>query len=282
VAVTPAIYLINFLLLYMASPELAASMPAYRAPIPPEVVDCLEQNPAGCPYADLARFFDEQTSSVAACEERPAVDRRLLPIRDRTRLLLSLFDGGGDRRQVCVWPSQCLEYPRWERLAPRKFSWPEQINEPLGTKRAEQLARLLGMDDGMVLSDAEYQCLIGTPPRTQDQEIIFRSTNDLTNSNGSAEIPLASYGLSVDEQGDVRSDCAPDAPCLEFNALLAGPLEEIAAECGFLEKFLRVVAETPFLQFGADGNPCQEGAKPACIVEAICTGGGGTANGCTD
>jgi hypothetical protein len=53
-SVTPAIYLVNFLLLYMANPDLAAYMPAYKAPIPQPVVDCLEQNPTGtgCPYAD--------------------------------------------------------------------------------------------------------------------------------------------------------------------------------------------------------------------------------------
>ena len=262
VSVTPAIYLINFLFLYMASPEVAASMPAYRAPIPREVAECLEQNPNGCPYADFERLFEEQGFS----------NRRLLPIRDRASLLLPLLGGGGDLCPACLWPSECREDLRWERLAPRTVSRPEQINEPLGAQRAARLARLLGMDDGMVLTDAEYQCLIGTPPRTQDQEIIVRCTSDLTNSKGSAEIPLSSYGLSIDEDGDVRSDCAPDAPCLAFNALLAGPLEEMAVECGFLTKFLRVVTETPFLQFGVDGNPCQEGAEPACIVQSLCTG----------
>ena len=44
-SLTPAIYLVNFLLLYMANPDLAAYMPAYKAPIPHPVVDCLEQNP---------------------------------------------------------------------------------------------------------------------------------------------------------------------------------------------------------------------------------------------
>jgi hypothetical protein len=47
-SVTAAVYLVNFLLLYMANPDLAAYMPAYRAPIPQPVVDCLEQNPMGC------------------------------------------------------------------------------------------------------------------------------------------------------------------------------------------------------------------------------------------
>jgi hypothetical protein len=38
-SVTPAIYLVNFLLLYMANPEFAAYMPAYKAAIPQPVVE---------------------------------------------------------------------------------------------------------------------------------------------------------------------------------------------------------------------------------------------------
>ena len=114
----------------------------------------------------------------------------------------------------------------------------------------------------MILTDADDHCLIGIPPRDHDREIIFRCIYNLTNSNGNAAIPLSSYGLNVTEQGDIRSVCAPDAPCLEFNALLGGPLEAIALECGFLDKFLRVVAETPLLQFIEDANPAKRVANP--------------------
>jgi hypothetical protein len=237
-SVTAAVYLVNFLLLYMANPDLAAYMPAYRAPIPQPVVDCLEQNPTGCPYAEYRRYFDEQA-----------------------------FD---DRE--CFWPDVCQENARWVRLAPRKVRQPEQINEPLGRRRADQLAHLLGMDEGMILTDAEYHCVIGTPPRPPDRETIFRCIYNLTNSNGNAAIPLSSYGLNVTEQGDVRSICAPCSPCLEFNALFGGPLEAIFAECGCLEKFLRVVAETPLLQLIEDANPCQMRGEPACLIKTTCAG----------
>jgi hypothetical protein len=242
-SVTPAIYLVNFLLLYMANPDLAAFMPAYKAPIPQPVVDCLEQNPTGCHWADYHQYF-----------ENP--------------------HGGGNQNRECFWPDVCQEAARWARLAPRKFRQPEEINEALGRKRADQLAHLLGMDAGMILTPSEYQCLIGTPPRDHDREIIFRCVYNLSNSNGNAAIPLSSYGLNVNEQGDVRSICAPGAPCLEFNSLFGGRLAEIAAECGFLEKLLRVETETPFLQFVEDGNPCQESGEPACLIETTCAGNG--------
>jgi hypothetical protein len=239
-SVTPAIYLVNFLLLYIANPEVAAYMPAYRAPIPQPVVDCLEQNPAGCPWADYRQYFNEQ-----------------------------VFDN-----RECFWPDVCQENARWTRLAPRKARRAEQVNEPLGRRRADQLARLLGIDGGMILTDAEYHCVIGTPPRDPNREIIFRCIYNLTNSDGNAAIPLSSYGLNVTEQGDVRSVCAPGAPCLEFNNLFGGALAQIFAECGCLEKLLRLETETSLLQFVEDANPCQMSGEPACLIEATCAGNG--------
>jgi hypothetical protein len=240
-SLTPAIYLVNFLLLYMANPDIAAYMPAYKAPIPQPVVECLEHNQMGCPYADYHQYFDNP-------------------------------HGGGNPNRECFWPEVCQEAARWARLAPRKFRRPQEINEPLGRRRADQLTHLLGMDAGMILTDAEYHCVIGTPPRNHDREIIFTCIYNLTNSNGNAAIPLSSYGLNVTEQGNIRSICAQGSPCLEFNALFGGPLEAIFAECGCLDKFLRLVAETPLLQFIEDGNPCQESAGQACLIETTCAG----------
>lgn len=241
--ISPAIYLVNFLLLYIVNPRAAANMPAYKAPIPKAVAHCLEQNPTGCRYADFARFFDKQISAI------------------RIR-----------RARKCFWPVECHEEREWERLAPSKARRFGQINEPLGMERAAQLARSLGIDESMILTKEQYRCLIGTPPRTQDQETFVRCIQQLTNSKGNAAIPLSSYGLYVNEEGDIRSVCAPDAPCLDVNALLVGPFEKIAIQCGFLEKFLRMVSQTPFLRFIPGGFACQKHAEPACIIESTCVG----------
>ena len=103
--------------------------------------------------------------------------------------------------------------------------------------------------------------------RSRDQETFFRCIQDLTNSKGNAAIPLSSYGLYVNEQGDVRSVCAPDV-----NALLAGPFEKIAIQCGFLQKFLRMESQTPFLRLIPGGFACQRRSEPACIIETTCVG----------
>lgn len=246
-AVTPAVYMVNFLFLYAANPELAAFMPAYRAPIPQALFNCLEKNPEGCPYDEYEASFDQVSS------------------------------GGGSRSESCPWPTDCQEDLEWERLAPAEYQRPDQINEPLGMERAEELARRLGIDESMILTAAEYQCLIGTPmDRTPEQEIIADCIPDLTNSNGNpnGSPPLSSYGLYVD-QGNVRSACSPGAPCLEFNELFLGPLEVLAARCGALEKLLRLVEATPFFQFAENGHQCQICAgvqeQGACIVETDCS-----------
>ena len=141
-------------------------------------------------------------------------------------------------------------------------------------RRADQLAHILGIDESMIFTDAQYHCVIGTPPRDPDREIIFRCIYNLTNSNGNAAIPLSSYGLNITDQGDVRSICAPCAPCLEFNMLFKGRLEEIFAECRCLDKFLRVLAETQLPQFIEDGQLCQSSGEPACLIETNCAGNG--------
>jgi len=56
--------------------------------------------------------------------------------------------------------------------------------------------------------------------------------------------------------------------------LLAGPLEEIAIQCGWLEKLLRMETETPFRQLLGDAFLCQKSSESAGIVETICAGKG--------
>ena len=262
VPVAPAMWLANFLLLYFSSPDLAANMPAYRAALPQEVYRCLVDNPEGCPYAYLKPYFDEQALQI-----------------------------GGSRNKTTFWPTSCQCDPKWEALAPREYRQPNQIHQPLGREKADQLARRLGMDQEMILTEEQYECQIGTPPRGPAREIIFLCDQDLTNSKGKAAIPLSSYGLSIDKQGYVRSNCAPNAPCIEFNKL-ALPLCEncpsalalIAIDCDFVPKLIRLFKETPLLELLIGGVACQKewgpdgGVHPSCIIETACPGNGGESN----
>ena len=237
-SVTAAVYLVNFLLLYRRIPTL----------------------PRTCRH--IERPFLNR-SSIASSKIQWAVPGLITGDTSMSRFSTT----GNASGRTCVRRTQ--DGRAWRHAKPDALN---KSTSHLGRRRADQLARLLGMDAGMILTDLEYHCVIGIPPRDHDRETIFRCIYNLTNSNGNAAIPLSSYGLNVTEQGDVRSICAPGSPCLEFNALFGGPLEAIFAECGCLEKLLRVEAETPLLQLIEDANPCQESDEPACLIETTCVG----------
>src|SRR5271155_1816773 len=128
----PPIYLTNFSLLYFANPEIAADLPAHRAALPQKVYNCLFENPDGCPYAAMAPFFAEQAAG-----------------------------GGGSPLQKTVWPSSCQTGPAWRGLAPHEERHPFQINQPLGRENADQLAKVLGITEDVILTASEYQCMVG-------------------------------------------------------------------------------------------------------------------------
>ena len=249
VALTPAVYFVNFLLMYWSNPINGAHMPAYRAPIPPQLAACLQNSPDGCRFADYEQYFNDQ----APCA-----------------------DGNGDR---CRWTLQCELEPSSQHLAPSEFATPDQINQPLGLTHASKLARKLGIDEEIVLTPDEFQCLIGTPGnRSTDQDTMAACIAELTNSNGVVDIPLSSYGLAFDDPASprdalVRSVCAPHAPCLRFNQLFAGPLEELAATCGFPDKLRRLFTDTQIERFLAFGHACQSSSitstAGACLAETI-------------
>ena len=254
VGVTPAVYLVNFLIMYMANPNKAAEMPAYRVPIPTALSDCLLDHPQGCSYSDHALYFDDNTKGIKGYD----------------------------------LPPQCRTTSQYEPLGPSIAKRPDQINEPLGLDRANQIAGQLKIDKSMILTDEEYECTIGIPPRVGARKTIFACLNNLTNSNGNTNIPLSSYGLAItttdqspDEDptpppaGYVQSLCAPYAPCLEFNDLFGpeGAFRRIAESCGWLDKLERLRAVTPIKQFAAEGHECQAlgGADDggACIVQSV-------------
>ena len=250
VALTPDVYFVNFLFMYWSNPHNAANMPAYRAPIPRAFANCLLQHPEGCRYADYQQFFNGRTS----CRN-------------------------GNLGDTCRWTSECQLEPSLERLAPPEFNSANQINNPLGITHATRLARSLGIDEDFVLTPDQYQCLIGTPgQRSTDQDTIVACIGELTNSNGVTDIPLSSYGLALDNPGQgsgslVRSVCAPQAPCLRMNKVLEGPLELIAAQCGFPEKLGKLSVQTQLLQFAIRGNVCQSSSITnsggACLAQSI-------------
>ncbi|MDH6287725.1 hypothetical protein [Rhodococcus opacus] len=57
-SMAPPLWIVNFALLYILNPSLAAAMPAHWAPIPSPVADALHSSPTGqVPFSDYASYF---------------------------------------------------------------------------------------------------------------------------------------------------------------------------------------------------------------------------------
>jgi len=57
-SMAPALWIVNFLLIYTLNPDLAAAMPAHWAPVPATVASAMESSSDGrVPYADYARLL---------------------------------------------------------------------------------------------------------------------------------------------------------------------------------------------------------------------------------
>ncbi|MGW6376076.1 hypothetical protein ACWFRB_08425 [Rhodococcus sp. NPDC055112] len=57
-SMAPPLWIVNFALLYILKPSLAAAMPAYWAPIPSAVADAVRSSPTGqVPFIDFASYF---------------------------------------------------------------------------------------------------------------------------------------------------------------------------------------------------------------------------------
>ncbi|MFF0816808.1 hypothetical protein ACFYVR_16885 [Rhodococcus sp. NPDC003318] len=58
-SMAPPLWIVNFALLYILKPSLAAAMPAHWAPIPPAVADAVGASPTGqVPFGDYASYFE--------------------------------------------------------------------------------------------------------------------------------------------------------------------------------------------------------------------------------
>ncbi|MDT2009716.1 hypothetical protein FXW78_48870 [Rhodococcus opacus] len=57
-SMAPPLWIVNFALLYILQPSLAAAMPAHWAPIPSAVADAVRSSPTGqVPFSDYASYF---------------------------------------------------------------------------------------------------------------------------------------------------------------------------------------------------------------------------------
>ena len=120
----------------------------------------------------------------------------------------------------------------YAQYGPSQVTRSAQINQPLGQKAADKLAKKLGLNKKNVLTKTQFAQLVsgqGINGNAQDAAIIDASVRILTNTTGNPLYPvapgkqpivLASYGLTVNTDGMLESPANATAPPREINQLL--------------------------------------------------------------
>jgi|SRR5581483_2557596 len=136
-------------------------------------------------------------------------------------------------------PGTGFSYPfsgphRYEYLAPRQAWSARQVNQPLGQRAADYIARNLGLRKAGTLTRRQYLEFIsgkGVGGNVADAKLVDESVLILTNTHGHPLFSdvdgvvtpsvLASYGLYVNRHGQLQSPANADAPTRQVNTVLA-------------------------------------------------------------
>jgi len=150
------------------------------------------------------------------------------------------------------------------KYAPTQVVAPAAINAPLGQKRADRIAKGLGFKKSKAFSARQYQLYMagqgiggGTPAAALASEVTVACVDYLTNSkanvmtrtiNGVATpIVLGSYGLIVDNDGNLESPANTTSPCRQINVVLepvalcksSPPPNPTGLPCGYMGTWMR-------------------------------------------
>lgn len=123
---------------------------------------------------------------------------------------------------------------RYEYLAPTEVTSASQLNQPIGQRAADKLARNLGLRKADTFTHQQYLEFIsggGVGGNPADAKLLDESVLILTNTTGRplysdvdgvlTPSVLASYGLFVNVNGLLESPANADAPTRQVNAVIA-------------------------------------------------------------
>ncbi|MDL9937224.1 hypothetical protein QSJ18_10760 [Gordonia sp. ABSL1-1] len=124
--------------------------------------------------------------------------------------------------------------PAYAPLAPPRLMRPDQLNQPLGQRAADELAARIGLGRGDALSDRQYRALVtggGIGGSRSAATTIDACIRILTNTRGRPMYSkvngrvvtsvLGSYGLYVTTGGLLQSPANATAPTRQVNTLIA-------------------------------------------------------------
>jgi hypothetical protein len=123
--------------------------------------------------------------------------------------------------------------PKYEKYAPTEASGAPQVNRPLGSKAADRIARVLGLNKRQAFTAKQYKLFIsgkGVGGELAPAQLVDESVRILTNTTGNplfakvngklTAVVLGSYGLMVNREGVLESPANAAAPTRKVNEVL--------------------------------------------------------------
>jgi hypothetical protein len=123
--------------------------------------------------------------------------------------------------------------PKYQRWAPKEMTKDSQLNQPLGQRRADRIAKKLGLKKSKTFTNKQFRKFVsgkGVGGNAADAKLVDASVRILTNTVGRPlyskinghRVPsvLASYGLMVNRNGMLESPANTDAPTRQVNSVI--------------------------------------------------------------
>ena len=170
--------------------------------------------------------------------------------------------------------------PKYLSLAPKKVRKSAQLHRAIGQRRADRIARGIGLRKKNVFTTKQYRQFIsgrGIGGQKSAARLVDSSVRILTNTQGRplryredgrvVKTVLASYGLMVNKDGQLQSPANADAPTRKINVLLEpGGYLGTWCQANGAKKALRQLYRSAYTVEAVYGNRAQQRSGEAQLV----------------
>lgn len=176
-----------------------------------------------------------------------------------------------------------LGTPQYAYVAPTKLDSPDQLNEPIGPRVAEEIARAIGLNRKDAFTENQYEEFIrggGKGGKKVPAALVDASVKILTNtvgrplhSNVDGHITpsvLASYGVFVSTDGWLMSPANEAAPTREVNRVIepGGYMSQWCDDNG-AKVSLDMLYHSAYTSEAAYGNSAQTNTDAAQLITNV-------------
>ena len=170
--------------------------------------------------------------------------------------------------------------PKYEKYAPTEATGARQVNRPLGLKRADRIARKLGLNKRQVFTAKQYKLFVsgkGVGGDPGAAKLVDASVRILANTTGNplyanvngkvTPIVVGSYGLMVNTAGMLESPANTDAPTRQVNKVIepGGYMPRWCRHNG-ARASLRMLYRSAYTSEAVYGNKSQQQSGVAQLV----------------